>query len=749
MRRQHWEWGIALLASAGFALVLVVTLALLAQAPERYERYFVWLFWLNLAVAALLAAVVLAAAVRLAVRLRQGKFGSRLLLKLAGIFVLVGVVPGALLYTVSVQFLSHTVNAWFDTSVAGALDAGLNLGKASLDALAKDLADKSRSAAALYAEGQGDMPPLVQLERLRDQLGAQEMAVVAAGGQILLTAGTRAALSPERPDPALMRQARLTRAAVRVEGLDDETLAANAPLDARVRVLVAIPAMQLNLLERHEQYLMVVGQLPSELVRNALTVQAANRDYQQRMLARDGLRRIYIGTLTLTLVLAVFAALLMAAVLGNQIGRPLLVLAQGVRRVAGGDLRRPEVYESNDDLGRLTRSFADMTEQLNSARAEADRSFAELASARGRLQTILDNLTAGVIVFDPPGRIDTVNPGATRILRAPLSAHLGAELAALPGLAALGQWVGEHFARFETNPGAAERDHWQDAFELARHSRDPGQGEQTLTLLVRGAVLPGGERLMVFDDITEVVVAQRSAAWSEVARRLAHEIKNPLTPIQLSAERLQHKLEAKLADPNDAAMLARSVATIVAQVQAMKELVNAFRDYARLPAMQTQAVDLNALVTEVLGLYGDAQDSGHLHFEAATDLPPVQGDPSQLRQVVHNLVQNALDATEGDAESHVHICTDGVPGAVRLTVRDNGPGFAPAVMQRAFEPYVTTKSKGTGLGLAVVKKIADEHGARIRLYNHPQGGAEVSLSFSMPADSRGPQSTPHGDHPSS
>jgi nitrogen fixation/metabolism regulation signal transduction histidine kinase len=390
-----------------------------------------------------------------------------------------------------------------------------------------------------------------------------------------------------------------------------------------------------------------------------------------------------------------------------------------------------------------------MTGQLADARAQVSRTVAELDAARTHLQTILDNLTAGVLVFDADGHIETVNPGATRILRLPLSVYVGRPLADVPELAdfaaALDQRFEQHMGR-DSGERDVGRELWQESFEL---QLDPKHDR--LTLLVRGALLPQDARLLVFDDISEVVSAQRSAAWSEVARRLAHEIKNPLTPIQLSAERLQHKLEAKL-EGADQAMLVRSVATIVNQVQAMKQLVNEFRDYARLPSAQLKPLDLNALVHEVLSLYAEPQDKGRLGAELAPHLPAIKGDASQLRQVIHNLVQNALDAVHERADGHVIVrsslsMTDsGTPRSVRLHIIDNGPGFAEKVLKRAFEPYVTTKAKGTGLGLAVVKKIADEHGARIALRNlHPASdagspadgsqeavviGAQVSLSFS-------------------
>ena len=498
---------------------------------------------------------------------------------------------------------------------------------------------------------------------------------------------------------------------------------------------------------------MVVQQVPQQLVANALAVQAAYREYQQRAIARDGLRRMYIGTLTLSLVLSVFGSLLLAVMLGNQIVRPLLLLADGVRQVADGDLTAKPVFASRDELGGLTRSFAQMTEQLAEAREQVQRGVKQLEGARTRLQTILDSLTAGVIVFDRKQLIDTVNPGATRILRQPMSAYRGRRLDEVPGLAAFAQAVWQRSELHRTSPEAGERDHWQDAFELTVSPQD------TVNLLLRGAPLPNGARLLVFDDITEVVSAQRSVAWGEVARRLAHEIKNPLTPIQLSAERLQHKLAAKL-EGTDQSMLARSVNTIVAQVQAMKQLVNEFRDYARLPAAQLLPLDLNALANEVLALYAEPHEQGRLDAKLQMPLPEILGDASQLRQVIHNLVQNALDAVAERADGHVTVATeaarneDGELRAVRLKVTDNGGGFSDKVLKRAFEPYVTTKTKGTGLGLAVVKKIADEHGARIRIVNLQSGpdgngegpatGAQVSLSFSRfaPAPSPLPPSMP-------
>ena len=747
-KANRWGWIVSLVALTAAALVLFFLLSITTGNRALYEKHYVWLFWVNVVVAVLLVLVILVAVVRLQLRVRGGKFGGRLLLRLVGVFAFVGVVPGVLIYTVSYQFVSRSIESWFDVKVEGALDAGLNLGRDTIEVQVKDLRAKTLLAAERLGESGAQVQPLV-LERLREQLSAHDVAIVGAGGQILLAAGSASSsLTPDRPAPALLRQGRGTRVASLLEGLDDDG-SAGASL-ARMRALALIPSNNFALGEQ-DRFLLVTQMLPPGLAANALAVQAAYREYQQRALAREGLRRMYIGTLTLALILAVFGALLLAVALGNQLAQPLLMLAEGVRQVAKGDLTPKPVFASHDELGGLTRSFADMTAQLSEARALVQRSVAQLEGARANLQTILDNLTAGVIVFDRDGHIDTVNPGATRILRLPMSAYRGRSLDEVPGLQDFAQAVAARFESQAASREPGERDQWQDAFEL-----QTAPERETLTLLVRGAAMPQDARLMVFDDISDVVSAQRAQAWSEVARRLAHEIKNPLTPIQLSAERIAHRLSPKL-EGADQAMLARSVDTIVNQVQAMKQLVNEFRDYARLPAAQLSALDLNALVGEVLALYATAQEAGHLRAECAPGLPLIVGDATQLRQVIHNLVQNALDAVAERPEGLVRVHTEaarneqGELRSVRLLVIDNGPGFSDKVLKRAFEPYVTTKSKGTGLGLAVVKKIADEHGARVRIANLGNGGAggadesipasaprgaQVSLSFSNfpPAD---------------
>jgi len=740
-RAVRWAVGVGAAIMSAIGLVLLFLLTLATNNRALYERNYAWLFGVNVLVALLLLAVLAWVAVRLGLRLRRGRFGSRLLVKLAAIFALVGLLPGLLIYVVSYQFVTRSIESWFDVKVEGALSAGVNLARVSLDSLAGDMAAKTRNASGQVAQVSDAAAGLV-LERIRDQLGATDVVLWNAAGQAVASAGqSRFTLNPERPAAALLRTVREQRAITQIEGLDDisDLAGVQAAQTARVKVLALVSNPSVGLLVE-PRYLQATLPLPTALVANAIAVQEANREYQERALARGGLRRMYVGTLTLSLFLAVFGAVLLAVLLGNQLARPLLVLAEGVREVAAGNLSPKAALQGKDELGGLTRSFALMTQQLADARQAVEKSMGEVDAARANLQTILDNLTAGVIVLDAQGLIRSSNPGATRILRAPMAAYEGRPLSEVPGLAEFAAAVQGHFDAFLGDSERHGLDHWQQPFELHAASAG-GVGQQHATSLVaRGAELPGLARLLVFDDISEIVSAQRAQAWGEVARRLAHEIKNPLTPIQLSAERLEMKLEGKLPGPEQA-VLAKSVKTIVEQVDAMKRLVNEFRDYARLPAAELHALDLNALVADVLHLYGEENATVRVEAELDPRCPPIAGDAQQLRQVVHNLLQNAQDSTEqaraGSPEPlpPVRISTRWSQSSrrVRLTVADSGGGFPAHILQRAFEPYVTTKPRGTGLGLAVVKKIADEHGARIDLSNRTEDGvvrgAQVSLSF--------------------
>lgn len=740
----RWLLGLGAAAMVVIGLGLLVLLTQATGNRARYNQNYEWLVLINGIVASGLLLTIVWGMVRLLLRLRKGQFGSRLLVKLAAIFALVGVIPGVLIYVVSYQFVSRSIESWFDVKVESALVAGLNLGRATLDTLSNDLAKQSRVAASQLADVSDANAGLV-LEKIREQLGVSDAVLWTASGHMVASTGqSRFQIRPERPAAAQFKSARQNGSIDWVEGLDEAIPGGDK---GRIRAIAFVPQVGMAF-DEDRRFLQVTQDLPPTLVNNALQVQAANREYQERALAREGLRRMYIGTLTLSLFMAVLGAILLAVFMGNQLARPLLLLAHGMRQVAAGDLTPKLVLQGKDELGGLTRSFAAMTQQLSDARTTVERSVEQLDAARGNLQTILDNLTAGVMVLDPQGVIQSANPGATRILRVPVAAHEGQPMLSLPGLQHFASGVAEQFMLLRSEQGAHALDHWQKSFEI--HTTGQGLSETAVTLLARGAILPDGMCLLVFDDISEIVSAERAQAWGEVARRLAHEIKNPLTPIQLSAERLQRKLLGKLNEQDDA-VLAKSVKTIVDQVDAMKRLVNEFRDYARLPSADLRPVQLNALISDLMVLY--ANEPSDRVYRAQVDValdpecPPIQGDEQQLRQVIHNLLQNAQDACEARPDpitgGRVRVRTEWVPQRhrVRLTVTDTGPGFEPNILKRAFEPYVTTKVKGTGLGLAVVKKIADEHGARIDLVNIEQAGeikgAQVSLSFALDTTASG------------
>ena len=732
----RWTLGLGVAAMVAIGLVLLFLLAQATNNREMYEQNYQRLFVVNVAVAALLLVAILWIAVRLYFRLRQGRFGSRLLVRLAAVFALAGFAPGMLIYVVSYQFVSRSIETWFDVKVEGALDAGVNLGRATLETLSSDLASKSRVAATQLADVP-DATAGLALERVREQMGAANVVLWNHSGQAIGGAGaSRFQLNPERPSTAQFRNARNQKSIAWVDGIEEATVA--KPENASVNALVVVSSTRFAF-QGEQRYLQITQALPAGLVANAVAVTEANREYQERALAREGLKRMYIGTLTLSLFLAIFGAVLLAVLIGNRIVRPLLVLADGVRQVAAGDLTPKAALPGRDELGGLTRDFAVMTRQLLDARQAVQASMADVIAARGNLQTILDNLTAGVIVLDGDGHILSSNPGATRILRVPLAARQGQKLSDVAGLQEFAANVKAQFNLFLSDRAAHGLDHWQQSFEL--DTPEAGlvgpAAQNATTLIARGAQLPGGAFLLVFDDISEIVSAQRSLAWGEVARRLAHEIKNPLTPIQLSAERLKMKLDGKL-EAVEQAILNKSVRTIIDQVDAMKRLVNEFRDYARLPNAELHPLDMNLLIVEVMQLYTADHDQIPVRLELDEACPLVNADAQQIRQVIHNLLQNAQDATESNPEAvekSVILKThwSQTTQRVRLSVIDHGTGFPDNILARAFEPYVTTKRKGTGLGLAVVKKIADDHGSRVDIANRVVDGkilgAQVSLSF--------------------
>lgn len=812
------------------ATLLLVLLALASANTEFFDRYYSWLYTANVAVAFVFLVVTAALVGLIVVRLRQGKFGTRLLAKIAIFFALVGVLPGGIIYLVSLQFASRSIESWFDVNVETALDSGLALGRGMLDNSLSDLQAKGRTMADQLASA-GESNTTLTLLRLRDQFAIQQAQVISRSvpmststpmlTQQLQLSQPLSLHYTQQPNLRILAEANQTIQPPRVDELPNQQMlavvasgkvyaATEGDIDAvsekgvlRMRVLMRIPYYQ-HQAQGDERYLQLIQPVSPSLARNAEAVQRAYREYQEKALGRTGLRKMYIGTLTLALFLATFIGIMLALVLGNQLARPLFLLARGTEEVARGDYTPKREIKSNDELGFLTQMFNAMTRQLSEAQGAVEANRLALEESKAYLESILANLTAGVFVFDWQFRLTTANPGADRIFRKPFQEQLRKTLFEIEGLSDFGIMVRKAFAdREAADRVAVERDdghhghdgdtamrdadapplqagevdgltpdataaalsmaagtdrprvgmdprgpvgHWQQQFAI------PVAGEsEPLTLLVRGTRLLSAlgnaataGYVVVFDDISDVISAQRSVAWGEVARRLAHEIKNPLTPIQLSAERLQMKLSPKL-EQADADVLKRGATTIVNQVAAMKRMVDDFREYARTPPAVLQPLQLNDLVAEVMTLYGVDDGKGTIAV-SLEQLPAIKGDATQLRQVIHNLLQNAQDAVADVTRPQVTIETRPVEYgdadedgkrrmAVRLAVSDNGPGFPARILTRAFEPYVTTKAKGTGLGLAMVKKIVDEHGGRIDIRNRGRmgqdgvAGAQVSILF--------------------
>ncbi|MGH8672673.1 MAG: ATP-binding protein [Burkholderiales bacterium] len=639
-------------------------------------------------------------------KLKARLFGAKLTLRLLSMFALVALLPGLLVYGVSVQFLTKSIESWFDVRVDNALEGGLNLGRSALDNLLLDINRKSESMAFVLGE-QTSGPYLVLLNKLREQYAVEEAALFdSKGGVVAFSKDEQSGLIPDIPEASVLRRVRANEPYREIEPIPDKGL--------YLRVIVPVNSAGMG---QDTMVLQLLQSVPRRLEQDAEAVQAVYRDYQELSLSRQGLNKIFSLTLTLTLLLALLSAIALAFVLSERLSAPLSFLAKGTRAVAEGDFSQQQPVQSHDELGALMQSFNTMTRQLADARTAAEFNHQQSEAAKAYLESVLAHLSSGVLALDAAFRLSTANLAAAQILDVDLAVLLGARLsrggAEHPALAMLAQTVEQRFQSSESRE-------WQQQLEYIGKAG-------TKVFLVRGTRLPVDDGyVVVFDDVTQLLQAQRAAAWGEVARRLAHEIKNPLTPIQLSAERLEQKLRAKL-DQNDAEVLTRATNTIVNQVAALKGMVNAFAEYARAPQLDLHSLDLNRLVREVLMMY----ESAPIQLDLSPDLPPVRGDIAALRQVIHNLLQNAQDALHTQPQPRIAVCTRAEQDRVRLTIEDNGSGFPEETMSRVFEPYVTGKPKGTGLGLAIVKKIVEEHHGSLRITNLSPHGATVDVLLPM------------------
>lgn len=745
---------------------LITLLLMLFRATDNISgltQQFDLLLMLNGVLTLILVMWVTILMVRLIRQIRRRQFGAKLTSRFAFVFAIMAVVPGMLIYIISVQFMAKSVESWFNVKVDTALESGLSLGRASLNSYVQDLSTRARQM-ALELNGQKDSEMPMLLARQREANTVITDALVFSGGsgnRVIAFAGSSfSGLLPELPSSSIMNQLRLSNSYAQAEVMPNSDSSESSNPSFRIRVIVPVIGSQqrydslLPSAPSSENYwLQITRAVPQNIAVNMNEVQQGIRDYEELSLSRTNLRRLFTITLTLALLMTVLASLAAALSLARRVVRPLLTLAEGTQAVAIGDYRPLPEPSVRDEITQLTRSFNVMTYQLDEARRQVETNRLQLEKSNVYLENVMASLSSGVIVFDSRFNVTSTNRGASDILRVDLRAAPGRPLEFINGLGEFTKAIRNAFTKHAAVE--SEKAYWQAQIELnfneANSSIESLEQHRLCTLLMRGTRLMVDNSftgyLVVFDDISEVISASRTVAWGEVARRLAHEIKNPLTPIQLSAERLAMKLEDKL-EEKDAAMLIRSTNTIINQVTSLKNMVDDFRDYARTPPATFSAVDINALIVDIAVLYGWDPENKHkdellsrqITLNLDPNLPLAEADAAQLRQVMNNLLGNARDAMEGldlqGDEPGLKITTKFLESEqeakqkqdmVLITIEDRGIGFPEHVLQSVFEPYVTTKQTGTGLGLAIVRKIIEEHQGKIEVSNCKDGGARVSI----------------------
>jgi nitrogen fixation/metabolism regulation signal transduction histidine kinase len=701
--------------SVALGLVLLYMLSLASANTATSGDYYKILLYLNIALAGMLVMLISYQLWQLTKKIRSGVMGSRLTLRFLGAFALMAIIPGLIVYLVSVNFLTRSIESWFNVKVESALDGGLSLGQRALDIMLKDVEDKAENMATNLAF-QPTRSHYGVLNDLREKSGIQDATLLTPQGRIISVSSS----DPSSFLPDLPSIPQLSEAQYRVYGKIEPILNKGLYL----RVLAPISVQELA---GEKRILQLLQPVPKSLSNTAEAVQEVYRDYQELSYSRDSLKDIFKLTLTLVLMLAMLSALAIAFVLSRRLTQPLTVLAEGTRAIASGDYSKMLPEHGKDELGVLVKSFNSMTRQLDDATKATERNRARVEAARGYLETILAHLSSGVLAMNDQGELRTYNLIASNILGLNLThfenKHFSNISKSQVFLTEFVQLLQSHFDLTKT------KDHEKQELTRQLEIIRP-QGKQLL--LVRATRLPasaGSGFVVVFDDITTMAKAQRDAAWGEVARRLAHEIKNPLTPIQLSAERLQHKLSTKL-NTDDANILQRATDTIVNQVTAMKSMVNEFSEYARAPSAILSKLNINKLIRDVAALYEsntEASPQAKITYDLMPNMPDIKGDATMLRQVLHNLVQNAQDALKQMPDPKILVQTSYDEIDVKLVITDNGQGFPQDLLAHAFEPYVTTKVHGTGLGLAIVKKMVEEHLGQIKIENNATGGACISI----------------------
>jgi len=711
----------------GFALTLALSTLLLvasfllsraAKNDELFGDYYTALIVVSVAGIGLLAILTALQVWRLIRQFRARTLGSRLTLRFVGTFTILTLVPLAVVYYFAVQFLSRSIDSWFDLQIEQTLDDAMLLGRSTLETIKLDVVHRARQDARRIEEADSAFQLFSLLDQLREKAGFEEMSLHSATGRILASSSSVAiSLVPDAPNEHVLRKIRRGETYAEFEPVTEGGL--------RLRVAVQVPGRTVS---QPMHVLQILHNLPVRYSRLGESVESASAEYEKLKYLREPLAFSFVLTLTLVSIMTLLIALLAAIYLAQRLLAPLRDLAEGTRAVAQGDYRKQLPVNSGDELGVLVSSFNQMTREISSAQQAARHSQQVAEAEHAYLDTVLTHLSAGVLSFDHDRRLRTHNPAAGRILHTELSRFEGAEIenirATLPATEPLLNAIGDgmrHHAR-----------EWQREIDIT--GKDGRQ-----TLILSGSRLSGegeGEGhepgyVVVFEDATELLKAQRDAAWGEVARRLAHEIKNPLTPIQLSAERIRRKYLGEVGSAGREA-LDRSTRTIVQQVEAMKAMVNAFSEYARPAPLRPALLDINQLISDTVELFHREGQSTRIAMDLDPELPRIRADRNALRQVLNNLIINAQEAL-ADNPAKMRFSTRRVSGnkAVEICLQDNGPGFPEKLIDNIFEPYVTGKEKGSGLGLAISRRIIEEHGGSIRVNNLPAGGATVIITLSL------------------
>jgi len=638
---------------------------------------------------------------------RKRVTGSRLTVKLVVMFIILSATPVSVVYYFSVDFIKQGIDSWFDVRVESALNDSLKLSQASLGIRMNELLKYSDTIAKELSNLDNNVVGL-RLNDLRFGSDAIELALFSLSGRIIaISSGEAGSLLPMNLENRSRLVLSVSSSNVSLVPIKDRGL--------HIQVVVKVQPSQADSELRYLQALYPVPEHVSEL---AESVEKAFGHYREIAYLRVPLKYSFIFTLSLVLLLSILVAIWAAFFIAKRMVAPISDLVEGTRAVAAGDYEKRLPLPSKDELGFLVQSFNDMTHRISLARNDARASQKQLEAQHAYLDAVLNNLTSGVITIDNENCLYTFNPVAAQILQANLEAYINKPLAHISeqysNLKTFSDTVDGHLDRKEYE--------WNEEITLI----NPG-GRQIL--MCRSTRLPehtqnSGSTLIVFDDVTTQIQAQRNAAWGEVARRLAHEIKNPLTPIQLSAERLRHKYLKTMA-PKDAEVLDRSTRTIVQQVETLKEMVKAFSDYARTPTLQLEEINLNKLIEDVLELYQGSHYDIRFKLELDSATPLIEADKGRLHQVLHNLVKNAIEALidhKGDIFISTRCAEEQSCHYVEMCIEDSGPGFPEELSSQLFDPYITSKPKGTGLGLAIVKKIIEEHGGIILAENRVDKG---------------------------